>query len=116
MSVHFERGAPRHHPFLMDVDIELDGSQARVIVAGEVDAHTSAELEQGFEEALAGGATTLIVDVAQMSFIDSSGLRVLVQTRKRLVDAGGALELQQPSDTVVRLLELTGLGELLEKH
>jgi anti-sigma B factor antagonist len=114
MSVHFERGAPRYHPFLMDVDIELTDSQARVVVAGEVDAHTSAELEQGFQRALASGATTVIVDVAKMSFIDSSGLRVLVQTRKRLVDAGGSLELRQPSDTVVRLLELTGLQELLE--
>ena len=98
----------------MDVDIEIADSQARVVVAGEVDAHTSAELEQGFERALEAGATTVIVDVAKMSFIDSSGLRVLVQTRKRLVDAGGSLELRQPSETVVRLLELTGLQELLE--
>jgi anti-sigma B factor antagonist len=113
MSVHFEGGVPRHYPFLMDVDINIEGPEARVVVAGEVDAHTSPELARGFEEALAGGATSLIVDVAGVSFIDSSGLRVLVQTRQRVTDAGGTLELRQPTDTVVRLLELTGLQDLL---
>ncbi|MGH9027897.1 MAG: STAS domain-containing protein [Acidimicrobiia bacterium] len=112
MSVHSERSASRSS--LMKVDIDVKGSQAQISVAGEVDAHTSTALERAIDQALEAGARTLVVDVAEMSFIDSSGLRVLVQGRRRATEAGGALALRQPSDTVVRLLELTGLRELLE--
>jgi anti-sigma B factor antagonist len=65
------------------------------------------------DEAVEGGATSLVVDVTEMTFIDSSGLRILVQARRKAADAGGRFELHQPSDSVVRLLELTGLDDLL---
>ena len=97
----------------MQCDVEINGLDARIAVSGEVDAHTSPELQRCVDEAVAGGATSLVVDVTEMTFIDSSGLRVLVQARQRAADAGGRFGLHQPSDSVVRLLELTGLNDLL---
>jgi anti-sigma B factor antagonist len=97
----------------MQCDVEISGLDARIAVSGEVDAHTSPGLQRCVDEAVAGGATSLVIDVTEMTFIDSSGLRVLVHARQRTADAGGRFGLHQPSDSVVRLLELTGLNDLL---
>jgi anti-anti-sigma factor len=100
----------------MNADVTVTGARAGIRVEGEVDAHTSIDLERAISQALESGASTLEVDVAEMSFIDSSGLRVLVQGQRRATDAGGSLTLLRPSDTVVRLLDLTGLREILQAH
>jgi anti-sigma B factor antagonist len=98
----------------MDAHVTVTGTRAGIRVAGEVDAHTSIELERAINDAFETGATTLEIDVSDMSFIDSSGLRVLVHGRRRATDAGGTLALLRPRDTVVRLLDVTGLRELLQ--
>jgi len=55
-----------------------------------------------------GRQPTVAVDMSDVSFIDSSGLRVLIAGYKAANGAGGALTVQAPSDPVTRLLEITG--------
>lgn len=52
------------------------------------------------------------VDLAGATFIDSTGLAVLVGARKRISRRGGALKLAAPSRTAVRVLELTALDRV----
>lgn len=68
-----------------------------------------------FARELAGlpADATVKVDGAEVGFIDSSGLRVLIEARSRQVEGGGHLLVINASPTVIRLLELTGLAELL---
>ena len=88
---------------------EADPSMIRV--TGEIDAHTAPDMEEVF--ASADASSELSVEMSGVSFVDSTGLRVLVSTHKRLADAGGELVLRSPSRSVMRLLEITGLsGEL----
>ena len=49
-----------------------------------------------------------------MTYIDSTGLRVLLTARDAAVDAGGNLRVSATSSIVARLIEITGAGELLE--
>lgn len=56
---------------------------------------------------------TVKVDAAGVEFIDSSGLRVLIEARSRHIEGGGQLLVINPSPTVLRLFELTGLSEHL---
>ena len=52
------------------------------------------------------------LDLSQTTFIDSSGLRSLIELQNRLKENGdGGLVLQAPADPVTRLLRITGLGE-----
>ena len=53
--------------------------------------------------------TDLVLDLSQLGFVDSSGLRVLISAQHQLADHGGTLVLRSPSETVRRLLEITGL-------
>jgi anti-sigma B factor antagonist len=80
---------------------------------GEVDIYTGPTLRDVLRDALATGATRVIIDMADVSFIDSSGLSVICGAHKRAEDSGIELVLQGPIARVVRLLELTGLNRVL---
>ncbi|MEO6629842.1 MAG: STAS domain-containing protein [Aquihabitans sp.] len=68
-----------------------------------------------FAAELAGSPANaaLKIDATDVTFIDSSGLRVLIEARTRQVEGGGHFMVINPSPAVTRLLELTGLSELL---
>lgn len=78
----------------------------------EIDLSTS----EAFAQALArvDRVQPLVVDCSGLRFIDSSGLRVLVLARKERADAGGSLVVSKPPEAMRRLLEITGLLDLIE--
>lgn len=88
-----------------------EGGAGVVSAAGELDASSEARLRAAFDELLAEGHSTLVVDLAGITFLDSSGLSVLIYAYKRAHELGGSLTLRSPSATVTRLLELTGQTE-----
>jgi anti-anti-sigma factor len=77
-----------------------------VMLTGEIDLSTLAELRA----CLAPLQGRVIVDLYGVSFLDSSGIGVLVAARKALSSDGGDLMLRSPTSRVRRVLELTGLG------
>ena len=79
-----------------------------VTVAGEVDAASADQLRASITDVIEGGQTTVHVDMSDVSFIDSSGLRVLIAGYKTAHSSGGALTVTAPSEPVKRLLEITG--------
>ena len=91
-----------------------EGDVAVLTLAGELDPHTAPALAEELDDAIGGGATTVVLQLAELSFIDSSGLRVVISAHRRLDEAGGRLVLRTPSDTVRRLLEITGLLDHIE--
>ncbi len=80
---------------------------------GRLDAAHTPQLEQMLQEALGGNPPALIVDLAQVSYLSSSGLRVLLVAAKRLRRSGGHLLLCCPQPAVARVLRLTGFIEIL---
>jgi anti-sigma B factor antagonist len=80
---------------------------------GEVDIYTGPSLRDVLRDALATGASKVIIDMTDVSFIDSSGLSVIIGAHKKAEDGGIELVLQGPTARVVRLLELTGLNRVL---
>lgn len=93
------------------INTERDGSRAVLTVQGELDAYTAPGLEDHIATLLGENVTDLVLDLAQTGFLDSSGLRALLTMHRRLEAASGRLELRNPSEPVVRLLEITGLRE-----
>lgn len=80
-----------------------------LIVTGEIDAHTAPTLA----EALSGSGADVRLDMSGVQFVDSSGLRVLIEAHQRAEAAGGRLTIADPSDAVRRLLEISGVSEYL---
>lgn len=83
----------------------------RVIVVGEIDAHTCPDLETSLDPLPGIGDVRL--DLAGVDFMDSSGLRVLIGAHQRATDVDRRLVIEQPSASVQRIIEISGLAEHL---
>lgn len=79
---------------------------------GDVDLSSAATLRAALSEALATLPTSLVVDLAEIGFFDSSGLNVLLRIRIDALAAGVPLALAAPSESVGRVFELTGAGDI----
>jgi anti-sigma B factor antagonist len=76
-------------------------------LSGELDIATSALLDRELHAAEATGPQRVVVDLAGLQFIDSIGLRTLLQAHERASGNGHQLALRQAPRVVKRLLELT---------
>jgi anti-anti-sigma factor len=84
---------------------------AVVSVGGEVDLGTAGELSDHVAAAMQQAGPHLVLDLADVSFMDSSGLKVLLATRKRVQLVGGHLALAAPGRSVRKVLSVTGLDQ-----
>ncbi len=96
----------------MDVPLRIDtisrhGSLV-LVVAGELDIATSPRLDEALARALATDAASIVIDLSAVSFIDSTGLHVLIRYTR--APAGRArVSLTRPSAQARRLFELSGM-------
>ncbi|HET6952561.1 MAG TPA: STAS domain-containing protein [Acidimicrobiales bacterium] len=90
-----------------------EGTTAVIELAGELDLHSSAELSAAVDQVLAGAPADVEIDAQGLSFADSAGLRTLLQAREEAAARGVGLRLSRVSDPLGRLLEMTGLREIL---
>ena len=85
------------------------GDCAILRVGGEVDVYTAPTLREGLIDLLATDIRHVVIDTSDVTFLDSSGLGVLVSGLKRLRAHDGSLALAGSQEHIVRLLRLTGL-------
>jgi anti-sigma B factor antagonist len=95
------------------VDAEVVAKTARVRVQGEVDVYTAPQLRERLYGLVVDGADSVVLDLADMTFIDSTGLGVIVGTLKRLRESGGELTLRSPSRSTRKVLDITGLTRIV---
>lgn len=86
-----------------------DDASGTIRVIGELDAYSAPVLEAELSRGARDGELRL--DMAGVTFIDSTGLRVVVSADNRLRDADGGLVVVDPSPSVLRLLQLTSLDD-----
>jgi len=91
--------------------VERGDDQDVVWLDGELDPHTAPLLKSEVDRLAADGSTQIVLDLSNLQFIDSSGLRVVISAHRDMADRGGSLSLRSPSETARRLLEITGLVE-----
>lgn len=81
---------------------------------GEIDIQTAPELLRRLDEAVEGHpGETVVVDLGRVTFVDSSGLGVLVVGDRRARATGGRVVVAEPAPSVRRVLDLTGLDKVL---
>jgi len=95
-------------------DAEADGPAVTVVVAGEIDLATAPRFGEALEQAGSSGADAVRVDMAGVTFLDSSGISVLVQSQQRLADSGRKLVLHEITEQVRRVLDISGLEAFFE--
>ena len=91
----------------LGAQLEISPTPTGWKLSGEIDAHTAPLLASALADLPAGDVT---VDVAGVSFMDSSGLRVLIDAATRARDGGGDLIIANPTPGISRLVEISGLS------
>jgi anti-sigma B factor antagonist len=95
------------------IDYERVDGHVVVSVSGELDGATAPRLLDGLTASASDGVQRVILDVAQVGFIDSTGLRALLQSRAHVLASGRVFDVRNPTAAAVRLFELTGTHRLL---
>jgi anti-sigma B factor antagonist len=95
----------------LTIDLDTAAGTATLTVHGEIDLDTIGQLSA----ALAGvsSAAQVDVDLADVSYMDSGGLRSLLTTKADIEERGGLLRVTAASSMVARLLEIAGVAEIL---
>lgn len=89
---------------------QVEGSIRVFTVRGELDMSTAPELERGLEQALADPGASILVDLSECEFIDSTGIALIVRAWQRLSEEGERrLVLASSNHQVRRLLKITGV-------
>ena len=91
------------------------GEPVVVTVRGEVDLATAPELESCVSRAFEGAPGAVILDLAALTFIDSSGLRVLVTLARDATTRGSSMALRNVPPHAQRVLDLTGLADIFPR-
>ena len=96
----------------MTVESSSKGAVAVVKISGRMDAESAPQFDQACQAALAGGATHLVVDVAELQYVSSMGLRSFLSVAKTLQKAGGKMPLCGMKGMVKEVFDLTHLTAL----
>ncbi|WP_084958469.1 STAS domain-containing protein [Thermoactinospora rubra] len=93
-----------------------DGDVGIVTAVGELDLTTGADLHIALATHVTRGCVRIVLNLASLEFCDAAGLRVLLEFHRRTTAAGGWLRLAGVHGAVERLLEVTGLLEVVTVH
>jgi anti-sigma B factor antagonist len=98
---------------VLTITSERRDADYRVAPTGELDIATSEQLERVLLQAEESDATTIVLDLSGLEFIDSTGLRLVVDANARCGGPHGRLRIIAGAPAVERLLDLVGLRERL---
>jgi anti-sigma B factor antagonist len=98
---------------LLEISTRRHERYAVVTLRGELDLAGESELRDRLRAACEENDGRVVLDLSELSFIDSTGLSILVEYHARTRAAGGRLILLAPRSAVVRILDITGLDERL---
>ena len=95
--------------------VSVSGGYLYIVVAlaGESDVYTYDQLRGALEAEAAKGIALLVVDLAGLEFMDSTGVQVLLDIRVLMNGHGGKLVLARPQNTAARVLNLVGADQLI---
>lgn len=95
----------------MEIKKIQDGSALTVYLSGRIDAVTALELDKNISSTL-GSVTDLTIDLADLEYISSAGLRTLLKLQKRM-DKQGAMRIRNIRENVREVLDMTGFSGFL---
>lgn len=90
----------------MQIEKHNNGGKLSLALAGRLDTNTAPELE---EELKLDGVSEIAFDFANLEYISSAGLRVLMTAQKAMMACGGSMSIAHPNEMVKGVFEMTGL-------
>jgi len=95
----------------MEISKNIDGEKETIGVKGNLDTITSPELQREIES-VDPAVKELVFDFAALDYISSAGLRVMLTTNKKMVAAGGRMEIRNVNPAVREVFDMTGFSDI----
>lgn len=96
----------------LEIQTERQPQQCEVTLVGEVDVYTAPRLKEQLVMLIEDGCTKVVVDLEGVSFIDSSGLGVLVGALRRARERDGAVRIVCTRENILKIFRITGLDKV----
>ena len=96
----------------MTIEKKANGSELTVSVAGRLDTTTAPDLEKEFQGCLPG-VKELTLDLKQLDYVSSAGLRVILSAHKTMLKQG-SMKIVNVGDLVMEVFEVTGFSDILD--
>jgi anti-sigma B factor antagonist len=96
-----------------EISVITEPAYARVCPRGEIDLATACQLDAQIDELWASGSTDVVADLREVTFMDSSGLHVLLAHHRRAAERAGRFSIIDGAGPVSRVLALTGMNAVL---
>lgn len=100
-------------PEIVDIGVTCADGIAVITVTGELDLSNSSWLYECLHDAIDAGVLEVVLDVEHLTYMDSTGLSVVLGAHKRIRATGGTIEILAPTPNVARLFAVTGLAPFL---
>lgn len=100
----------------MEIATQVYDRVAVMTVTGRVDSATAPELESKLRELVDGDKTQIVLDLKNVEYMSSAGLRAMVSTLKAVKRVNGDLRISSPSPRVEEVLRLAGLTSIFSIH
>jgi anti-sigma B factor antagonist len=97
----------------LSIDVQMKDEKHYITLAGEIDAYTAPELKNKFMELAQLSEPYIVVDLTNVSYMDSTGLGVFIALLKAIKSSEGKLKFVGVSERIKRLFDITGLTEIL---
>ena len=99
----------------LNMDFTEEGEKLIITVMGDIDAYHSADFKKGIREKIGGfSGSKIVLDLSNVSYIDSAGLGSLVAILKDIRNAGKSLTLASLKPNVKRIFEMTRLDKVFK--
>ncbi|MEG0620260.1 MAG: STAS domain-containing protein [Raoultibacter sp.] len=96
----------------MNIDGKLEGGKLVVALEGRIDSNTAPELEAYLKDNIEG-TTSLVIDLEQVQYVSSAGLRVILFAYKEMGKTESPFVVCHPNDYIMEVLDATGFTDIL---
>ncbi len=105
-----------NNPLRLGLDTRNVAGVPVLAVSGEIDIYTAPLFKQAVVKVVAEGNNHVVIDLSEVTFMDSSGFGTLLGATRRLRPSGGGLHLAHANSTIQRMLRLTRLDSIIDVH
>jgi len=99
----------------VEISLKREGQVLTVFLSGELDHHTVSKVKETVDTQLTVLPVRLLVlDMAGITFMDSSGIGLIVGRYNRISNLGGKMKITNPNDTLLKILKMSGIGQLMK--
>lgn len=104
------------NPLRLGLDVQNVSGVPVLRVSGEIDIYTAPLFKQSVVKLVSEGNNDVVIDLSEVTFMDSSGFGTLLGATRRLRPSGGGLHLAGANSTIQRMLRLTRLDTIMQVY